>query len=60
MKDSKYWQNYYGEERMRKGRNKLIAFVIIIVLGIIMIAQECRQKKVDDLSKEIQERLYGE
>ncbi len=59
MKDYQYYENYFDKERKKNGCIWLFALVILII-GIGTIAQECRQKKVDEISKGQLERIYGE
>ena len=46
---------WFDPDRTRKGTRRLIWIVIVLIIGIIIIAQECRQAKVDAYIKEKQE-----
>ena len=51
---------WFDPDRTRKGTRRLIWIVIVLIIGIIIIAQECRQAKVDEKAREIEQRLYGD
>ena len=55
MKKEENGRIWNDPDRTSKGIRRLIWIVIVLIIGIIIIAQECRQAKVDAYIREKQE-----